>query len=151
MLHHWLPTGKPPALISGPTRCLSVSLRGTHPQHQVTKQPPVCTTETEDTTYSGGIIFNNNNNIQDKSKSTQSCSQLLLLNGRAAQMIRSRWRLIKPEQPTLESSLLREEKDMSPLFMDTGYDPTSPGSLSPEECNSNTAGSVSPTLSLSIN
>ncbi|XP_071333888.1 uncharacterized protein batf2 isoform X2 [Trachinotus anak] len=30
---------------------------------------------------------------------------------------------------------------MSPLFMDTGYDPTSPGSLSAEECNSNTAGS----------
>ncbi|XP_056224490.1 uncharacterized protein batf2 [Seriola aureovittata] len=30
---------------------------------------------------------------------------------------------------------------MSPLFMDTGYDPNSPGSLSAEESNSNTAGS----------
>ncbi|XP_047465658.1 putative protein TPRXL [Mugil cephalus] len=30
---------------------------------------------------------------------------------------------------------------MSPLFMDTGYDPNSPGSLSAEDCNSNTAGS----------
>ncbi|XP_040887210.1 flocculation protein FLO11 [Toxotes jaculatrix] len=30
---------------------------------------------------------------------------------------------------------------MSPLFMDTGYEPNSPGSLSAEESNSNTAGS----------
>ncbi|KAG7243270.1 hypothetical protein INR49_011717 [Caranx melampygus] len=30
---------------------------------------------------------------------------------------------------------------MSPLYMDTGYDDNSPGSLSAEDCNSNTAGS----------
>ena len=33
---------------------------------------------------------------------------------------------------------------MSPLFMDTGYEPTSPGSISADEWNSNTAESVSP-------
>ncbi|XP_018540444.1 uncharacterized protein batf2 [Lates calcarifer] len=35
----------------------------------------------------------------------------------------------------------REGREMSPLFMDTGYEPNSPGSLSAEDCNSNTAGS----------
>lgn len=43
-------------------------------------------------------------------------------------------------------------QDMSPLFMDTGYEPNSPGSLSAEEYNSNTAGSVSsPSPNQSIN
>lgn len=41
------------------------------------------------------------------------------------------------------ASLLRGWGEMSPLFMDTMYQPNSPGSPSAEESHSNTAGSVS--------